>query len=94
MKLNYLCIVITAAFLSVSLSACSDEKTGVLATEFDRKAWLSAKGKSARQKMVKALEKELRLGISADEIIELMGEPDRKVDSESEKSYIYGLGAA
>jgi len=36
--------------------------------------------------------KELKVGMSVEEVVDLMGEPDRKTDSESERSYLYGLG--
>jgi hypothetical protein len=42
--------------------------------------------------MVKLLEAELKVGMSAEDVVNLLGEPDRKIDSESGKSYIYGLG--
>ena len=48
--------------------------------KFDSKAWIAAKGDAARQPMVKLLEKELKVGMSAEEVVDLMGEPDAKID--------------
>ena len=42
--------------------------------------------------MVKLLEKELKVGMSAEEVVDLMGEPDAKIDRDTGKFYLYGLG--
>ncbi len=79
----------------VAIMGCeAAKKTPIPSAEFDRQAWIAAKGDPdpVRQTMVKSLENELKVGMSIKDIVDLMGEPDSKADSDSEKFYIYYLG--
>lgn len=87
------CSTLVLLLVLVVVFGCEGVKpTTGAGAKFDSKAWIAAKGDSARQPMVKLLEKELKVGMSVEEVVDLMGEPDRKTDSESERSYLYGLG--
>lgn len=93
MKFNYLIIGIATVLFSTILTACADKQDQTSSVvKFDKQAWLLDKGKSSRQRMIKGLEKELKLGMSSKQVIELMGEPGNVIDRKSEKSYIYDLG--
>ena len=71
---------------------CARNKTPNVVSQFDRQAWLNADGESSRQQMIKSLENELKRGMTAEKVVDLMGKPDAKIDRDSEKSYIYDLG--
>ncbi len=85
-------VLITTTLLLSGVLGCAKNETPEAVSKFDRQAWLDAAGKSDRQKMVKSLENELKLGMTVEEVVELMGEPDTKIDRDSGKSYIYSLG--
>ena len=77
----------------VIVLGCEGAQTTTAAkAKFDSKAWIAAKGDRARQPMVKLLENELEVGMSVEDVVNLIGEPDAKIESESGKCYIYGLG--
>lgn len=93
-KMRYFCFsfVITITLLLSFVPGCARNETPKVVSKFDRQAWLDAEGESIRQKMVKSLENELKRGMTAEEVVDLMGKPDTKIDRDSEKSYIYSLG--
>lgn len=83
---------IPTLLLSLTLTACAMQPTPA----FDANAWKAQRGASTldnrRNTMVAALEKTLRTGMSRDEVIALLGEPDI-VDAEASTD-TYELGAA
>lgn len=79
----------------VAITGCEDAKNSPIpAAEFDIQAWIAAKGDHdpIRQSMIKSLENKLKVGMSIEDIVYLIGEPDLKIDSDSGKAYIYYLG--
>ena len=81
-----------ALFLIVSLSACAMQTT----PDFDSNAWKSQRGAAPRDntrgQMVAVLEKSLHTGMSRDDVIKLLGEPD-STDADTATD-VYELGVA
>ena len=84
-------LTILLASLALLLSFGCGQSNPV-SSKFDRQAWLDGKNDDSRQEMVEALEKELRPSMSSDAVIQLLGEPDGKIDRNNQRAYIYGLG--
>ncbi len=92
MKLQHLKTAFVPVLLLMAVLGCAAESpTGSIA-KFDRQAWVAAKGQSIRQRMVEALESELKVGMSAEEVTDLLGEPDGTIERDSGRAFIYGLG--
>ncbi len=89
MRASVLC---SAIALFLSLSACAMQNT----THFDSTAWKSQRGVSAKENqrgpMVSSVEKAVQTGMSRDEVIRLLGEPDSS-DAASATD-VYELGVA
>lgn len=81
-----------ALSLTVSLSACAMQNT----PDFDSSAWKSQRGatgkNNTRGQMVATLEKALHAGMSRDDVIRLLGEPD-STDADTATD-VYELGVA
>lgn len=81
-----------ALSLTVSLSACAMQNT----SDFDSSAWKSQRGATGkdntRGRMVATLEKSLHAGMSRDDVIRLLGEPD-STDADTATD-VYELGVA
>lgn len=93
MKLHHLNnTAFVSVFLLAAVLGCAGEDRSASTLKFDRDAWIAAEGQSSRQRMIKALENELKTGMSAEEVTELLGQPDGKIDRDSGKAFIYGLG--
>jgi hypothetical protein len=84
--------VLLALSLTVSLSACAMQNT----PDFDSSAWKSQRGATGkdntRGRMVATLEKSLHAGMSRDDVIRLLGEPD-STDADTATD-VYELGVA
>lgn len=82
----------SALLLSFSLTACAMQQTPA----FDSDAWKSQRGvdtaDNRRNAMVGSLEKILHTGMSRDDVVRLLGEPD--IVDETAATEIYELGAA
>jgi hypothetical protein len=89
MRVSALCVAIV---LTLSLSACAMQTT----SNFDSDAWKSQRGAIAQQNqrgpMVASVEKAVQTGMSRDEVIRLLGEPDSS-DAASTTD-VYELGVA
>lgn len=81
-----------ALSITVSLSACAMQNT----SDFDSSAWKSQRGATGkdntRGRMVATLEKSLHAGMSRDDVIRLLGEPD-STDADTATD-VYELGVA
>jgi hypothetical protein len=81
-----------ALFLTVSLSACAMQTT----PDFDSTTWKSQRGAAPRDnsrgQMVAVLEKSLHTGMSRDDVVKLLGEPD-STDADTATD-VYELGVA
>ena len=81
-----------ALLLTFSLSACVRQTT----TQFDSSAWKSQRGVGAQQNqrgpMVASAEKTVQVGMSRDEVIVRLGEPDSSQAATSTE--VYELGVA
>lgn len=81
-----------ALLLTLSLSACVMQTT----TQFDSSAWKSQRGVDAQQNqrgpMVASAEKAVHVGMSRDEVIALLGEPD--IRDAAAATDLYELGVA
>jgi hypothetical protein len=81
-----------ALSIALSLSACAMQNT----SDFDSNAWKSQSNAAPRDnkrgQMVATLEKNLRTGMSRDEVIGLLGEPD-STDADTATD-VYELGVA
>jgi hypothetical protein len=80
-----------ALAITLSLSACAMEHS----SQFDSDAWKSQRGvatqENRRGPMVPALEKVLHAGMSRDEVVGLLGEPDYSDTDAGTDTYELGL---
>ena len=85
-------VLCPAIVLFLSLSACAMQTT----SQLDSTAWKSQRGVSAKENqrgpMVSSVEKAVQTGMSRDEVIRLLGEPDSS-DAASATD-VYELGVA
>jgi hypothetical protein len=84
--------VLLTLLLTLSLSACAMQNT----PDFDSNAWKSQRDAAPRDnkrgQMVATLEKALHTGMSRDEVVRLLGEPD-STDADTATD-VYELGVA
>jgi outer membrane protein assembly factor BamE (lipoprotein component of BamABCDE complex) len=89
MRTSALCFAIV---LILSLSACAMQTT----SNFDSDAWKSQRGVGAKENqrgpMVSSVEKAVRTGMSRDDVIRLLGEPD--ISDAASATDVYELGVA
>ena len=85
-------LIIAASLLCLSGCGTGTSEAELPLAEFDQQAWLDGKDDDSRQLMIQPLENELERGMTSDEILHLLGEPDRKINHDDERSFIYGLG--
>ena len=89
-----LCLVLViTGFLSLG---CMPQQKSSDRVQFDKTAWIADQGqrRKVRRDMIEALEQQLFVGMSVDEVIELMGNPDAIDEPESgrEGALIFDLG--
>jgi outer membrane protein assembly factor BamE (lipoprotein component of BamABCDE complex) len=89
MRASALC---SAIILTLSLSACAMQTT----SNFDSDAWKSQRGVGARENqrgpMVSTVEKAVQTGMSREDVVRLLGEPDSSDDASA--TDVYELGVA